>query len=98
MFHEFVAIHSYQTFVFSKKPTSTNPRHHQQLVLKPCEMELQGGWSLPADLSDQKKKTDGETLRIPRKDWESLGNIREDSGNHHPPLRILLANLGKVGG
>ena len=30
------------------------------------------------------------TLRIPRKDWGTLGNIREDSGNHHPPLRILL--------
>ena len=25
------------------------------------------------------------TLRIPRKDWWALGNIREDYGNHHPP-------------
>ena len=27
---------------------------------------------------------------IPREDWGTLGNIREDYGNHHPgPLRIL---------
>ena len=28
-----------------------------------------------------------------RKDWGNLRNIREDSGNHHPPLRILLPSL-----
>ena len=28
---------------------------------------------------------------FPREDWGRLGNIREDSGNHHfPPLRILF--------
>jgi len=27
------------------------------------------------------------TLRIPRGDWGTLGNIREDEGNHHPPLQ-----------
>ena len=25
------------------------------------------------------------TLRIPREDWGTLGNILEDYGNHHPP-------------
>ena len=29
-------------------------------------------------------------LRIPREDWGTLQNIREDQGNHHLPLRILL--------
>ena len=30
------------------------------------------------------------TLRIPREDWGTLGNIREDQRNHHPHIRILL--------
>ena len=31
------------------------------------------------------------TLRIPREDWGTLGeHDREASGNHQPPLRILL--------
>lgn len=30
------------------------------------------------------------TLKIPREDWRTLGNIREDKANDHPPLRILF--------
>ena len=40
----------------------------------------------------------GGTLRIPRKDWGTLRNIREDSGNHHPPLRILFTVVWWFGG
>ena len=29
------------------------------------------------------------TLRIPREDWGTFGNIWEDYGNHQHPLRII---------
>ena len=37
------------------------------------------------------------TLRIPTKDWGTLGNVR-GIWNHHPPLRILLSKQRNFSG
>ena len=35
------------------------------------------------------------TLRIPREDWGTLGKIREDYGNHHPPFKNPIIYIGE---
>ena len=33
------------------------------------------------------------TIRIPREDWGTLGNIRKDYGNHHPLVNIDIKDV-----